>query len=580
MFEEAQTNIENIQERFEQWSQELGSGLYEREQAVKMVLLAALAGHNTFLLGEPGIAKSLLAQRLQYLIRDDEGQDEAEGKAAQYFEYLMHQFSEPEQLFGPLDLQKLKQGEYHTKTEGYLPTAHIAFLDEIWKANPAIQNTLLWLLNEKKFNNGNQIQEVPLLAFICASNELPAQDVDQNQSLQALWDRITVRLKLYPLQDSANFTALLNAPKASKQCQISQPLSITALRQLRSKSEALPLGPVAEDAILHMRQKLHDLPPEQAIFVSDRRWQQIAQLIRCAAWVNGHQQPDIVDCSVMLHSLWHTEEDCETLNQFWQEILQQHAIASEVDTAALERQITGYHREIQQHYTEEQHELVVDSDGFIDFVKPIKFDSSRTYIAIHKDSWQQLQAGPQQFHNNWWTPTIRCRLNDGRIEVFQNHSYTQCMIEPRKTNWKQTQIHQVNSNSWTGLMQLKTRKIKDAGFDTAKFLQQNKKAVVKEVTENKKLFSHWEGLYDGICQEIASNQQGITAVRDDKAKSYSSNHFIAQDTLNRLTEPAAKCLAELETLRLKAGAIRKEYQTAMADTHKIFDDIRKQLGEA
>ena len=384
----------DIQQRFGQWSEELGNGLYEREEAIKVVLLAALAGHNTFLLGEPGIAKSLLAQRLQYLLSNDETNNKSKGfereKKALYFEYLMNQFSEPDQLFGPLDLQKLKQGEYHTKTEGFLPSAHIGFLDDIWKANPAIQNTLLSLLNEKKFHNGNQIQEVPLLFFICASNELPAQDTAENQSLQALWDRITVRLKLYPLQDSDNFSTLLHAPKASTKCQVSQPLNITVLKELRSQSQALPLGPVAEDAILRMRQKLRDLPKEQKIFVSDRRWQQIAQLIRCAALVNNHEQPDIVDCSVMLHSLWNSEENCETIQQFWQEILEQHAIASEVDTAELERQIASYHREIQRHYAKEEHELVVDKDGFIDFVTPIKFDNNYTYIAIHKDSWEAI----------------------------------------------------------------------------------------------------------------------------------------------------------------------------------------------
>ena len=125
-------------------------------------------------------------------------------------------------------------------------------------------------------------------------------------------------------------------------------------------------------------------------------------------------------------------------------------------------------------------------------------------------------------------------------------------------------------------MELKTRKIKDAGFDTARFLQKNKGGVT-EVTANKKLFNHWEGLYDNICQAIQNNHQGIEAVRDDKAQSYSSNHFIAKDTLGRLTEPAAKCLAELEELLLKAGAIRSEYQKAMADTRKVFDDIRKAL---
>ena len=146
--------MEQIRERFAAYCEAVGDGLLEREEAVRITVLAAIAGHNTFLLGEPGIGKNLLCRKLQHIFALDAGQK------PHYFEYLMHQYSEPcegcepDQLFGPLDLKELKDGKYSVKNEGYLPKAYIAFLDEIWKANPAIQNTLLTILNEKKFHNG------------------------------------------------------------------------------------------------------------------------------------------------------------------------------------------------------------------------------------------------------------------------------------------------------------------------------------------------------------------------------------------------------------------------------------------
>jgi MoxR-like ATPase len=116
-------------------------------------------------------------------------------KEKEYFDYLMLKFSTPEEIFGPIDIKELKEGNYIRKTEKYLPTADFAFLDEIWKSNPAILNTLLTIINEKKFRNGNEMFDVPLKGLIGASNETPPK----NEGLEALWDRFVVRLEILPL---------------------------------------------------------------------------------------------------------------------------------------------------------------------------------------------------------------------------------------------------------------------------------------------------------------------------------------------------------------------------------------------
>ena len=141
------------------------------------MLIAAIAGEHMVLIGPPGTAKSAVIRAFSKLID------------AKYFEYLLTRFSEPNELFGPVDIQGFRQGSYRRVTTGMLPEAEIVFLDEAFKANSAILNSLLTLLNERRFNNGATVTRVPLISLFAASNEVPGSD-----NLDAIFDRFLLRV--------------------------------------------------------------------------------------------------------------------------------------------------------------------------------------------------------------------------------------------------------------------------------------------------------------------------------------------------------------------------------------------------
>ena len=341
----------------------LSTGLYERDEAIRLGLLASLAGESMFLLGPPGVGKSLIARRLQMVFG-----------GAKSFSYLMGRFSTPDEVFGPLSIRKLKhEDRYERVTTDYLPDADVVFLDEIWKASPPIQNALLTALNERLYRNGSQEIDLPLKVFIGASNELPEED----ETAAAFWDRFLIRLVLDPVTSGDSFRELVNdttdvyrdvVPAGYK-------LAQDEFRAFQADLARVTIPDAVMGLLLDIRRRLTDdavgreLPDtgsggtqgegtsgapgnaRRTWYVSDRRWKKIARLLRASALLQGSLEVTPLDCAIIRHCIWNTLGERAPAERIVRAALASHA--GHPDLLASFRQRAGSLEEsIRQHTVE------------------------------------------------------------------------------------------------------------------------------------------------------------------------------------------------------------------------------------
>jgi len=270
-----------MQDIFTSVENEMNNVLLEREAEVHSSLLAIIAKRHLFMFGAPGIAKSLLVDQLCSHITE-----------SVQFKWLLTKHSVPEEIYGGPDLLTLKDtGIYRRVTDGKLPQAHFAFLDEIFKANSAILNSLLKILNENEFDNPGDDPHVPLISTFAASNELPT-----NSELNALADRLHLWHYVQPIQDTSNFVRMLQSSETEPQTF----LSLDQIRQAQEESSHVKVGDDIYAALVELAARLR----EEEIVVSDRRFKQAISVIKAEAWLAGRDIAEVADTKPLQHMMW------------------------------------------------------------------------------------------------------------------------------------------------------------------------------------------------------------------------------------------------------------------------------------
>ena len=187
-FDEVRPEVDEIRERVNGLRARLSSYFVEKRELVDLMVLGTLAQEPILLVGPPGTAKSDLVVKFSQAL---------EVREPEYFEYMLTKFTEPSELIGPIDINQLKEGRYYRRAEGKLPEAEIVFLDEIFKSNSAILNTLLSIINERKYYQDGKPVPVRMLMLFAATNEIP-----EHSDLGALRDRFAIKALSEPVHDT------------------------------------------------------------------------------------------------------------------------------------------------------------------------------------------------------------------------------------------------------------------------------------------------------------------------------------------------------------------------------------------
>ncbi|HEY0987067.1 MAG TPA: AAA family ATPase [Kofleriaceae bacterium] len=297
---------------FQELARQMGAQFLDKQEIIRLMTVSAIAGEHMVIVGPPGTAKSAMIDMFAKLID------------ARYFEYLLTRFTEPNELFGPVDIAAFREGRYTRRLENMLPTAEIVFLDEIFKSNSAILNSLLHVINERKFQNGPEVVQVPLISLYAASNEVPNDD-----NLAAMFDRFLVRV-LSDNLDSYHFHELMKKgvslelrkmtgrsfiapgdPQSRATGELRPVIAARELRQIQQNYDKFMAFP--EEFLTKYKGLVFQIRSE-GISVSDRRAVKLLKLFAASAVFDGRTRVHDGDFFILRH-IWNNLDQVELLEE-------------------------------------------------------------------------------------------------------------------------------------------------------------------------------------------------------------------------------------------------------------------------
>jgi MoxR-like ATPase len=510
----------SVKEKINTLLTDLNKGVYEKEEVMALALLSSIAGESIFLLGPPGVAKSLIARRLKYAY-----------KGGSAFEYLMSRFSTPDEIFGPVSISKLKnEDKYERIVEQYLPSATVVFLDEIWKAGPSIQNALLTVLNEKKFRNGENEIDLPMKALISASNELPAKD----QGLEALWDRFLVRLVVEGIENEAAFDKMIAEDLQSYQDTVSSEYKITdeeykewdaAITQIKVPENVFNVIHVIRKKIAEHNQKEGN--EDKQIYISDRRWRKIIRLLRASAFLNDRDEVDLMDCFLIRHCLWNEEAEKDTVYQFVRGAIEEHGYTVSFDFAGIGEELKEFKTEIH-----EETKFVKDTrvwslldvhDGYYEITG---MPDNQNFIK--KSDFDGLTNSNQSEYLYYWR-----RDYYNRIERYSSFNL-------RKGNSKFSVF------------------VNDKEFQLKTSVQGDKRQTTKK--PHPSVEKDWDGRIDVFLQHTNEWKEQIETYRKKDLEHLRTNAFVKPALANIVESHITATIKDIEKIEVDIRAIQNAYK--------------------
>ena len=496
----------------------LGEGIYEKEEVIGLGLLAAVAGESLFLLGPPGVAKSLIARKLKYAFKD--------GKS---FEYLMSKFSTPDEVFGPVSIKKLKdEDKYERLTDRYMPGANVVFLDEIWKAGPSIQNALLTIINEKIFRNGEVDEEVDIKLIVSASNELPSR----GEGLEALWDRFLLRFKLTEIKEQSNFLNMITNTGNVYEDSVNEEIKISNQELEHWKEQinkiVLPKEVINTIQVIKHKLDLYDENATKPFQVYDRRWKKLIHLLRSSAFLNGRSEVDLMDCFLSVHALWSSPNHIDALKEIVAETIRKHGYTVALNLRNLKKEIAQFENEVHEE-TEIPNTITIEQPYLIE---------KKYYEVLHISNvmdGKYIKAG--EFEKLQMEEESTIGLYDENFKL---------TYKIRALKHKEENQLLVSHNSQQMVFGLKTEKT-----EKTEYLPKKPHPIVMK---------YWEEHFEYLYQYVTDLQKKMTEDRPKQLENIQTNLFVPKHLAAIVEANMVDALNDLNTLQLKLEKIQHFYR--------------------
>jgi MoxR-like ATPase len=507
-----------IKQRVSEILKGLGEGIYEKEEVIGLGLLASVAGESLFLLGPPGVAKSLIARRLKYAFKD--------GKS---FEYLMSKFSTPDEIFGPVSIKKLKdEDKYERLTERYMPGANVVFLDEIWKAGPSIQNALLTIINEKIFRNGEKDEEVDIKLIVSASNELPSR----GEGLEALWDRFLLRFELTEIKEKGNFLNMITNTEDIYKDSVSETakFSNAELEEWNKKIQQIVLPKEVVNTIQVIKHRLdeYDATSDTPFSVYDRRWKKLVNLLRTSAFLNDRKEVDLMDCFLSVHSLWSSPLHIDALREIIAETIRKHGYSVALNLVNLKLETNQFEQEVREE-TEIPNTITIEEPYLIDkkFYEVLLISNVMDGKYIKASEFERLQMDEES--------TIG--LYDDNFKL---------TYKMRAEKHKEENMLQITHSSQAMTFKLKTEKVEKIEYLTKK--------------PHPIVMKYWKEQFDYLYKYVKNLQTQLNEDKPQQLEHLKTNLFVPAHLSKIVEANMIDSINDLNTLQLRLEKIEHFYK--------------------